>query len=702
MNYSEISLYDRLRAGTNVITSDEYLKTFIEVSHIAADILANTLGPYAHTTVIDDGQFRYSTKDGWSIASRLRFSDPLANTLFEFIKTISYSLVSKVGDGTTTAIVAADKFIQQIFHDSTLQKYRQRDVINCLERVKSDVIEKLNTAEYLHRIDQNGDFSDIRRIAYTSTNGNDDVADQIQKIYQTTKNPNIYVDFGQDTETRSEVQMGYRFDCHPKMIENYINADTGEYIPGIGSLVVYVFNYNVTYREHRHFIEEILNHVDKLSQQKGERVTALLLAPYFDDVMAATISNTVTGDLHAKSFPCIMMAQFPMVNELQRAYVNDLMAILDIHAVDSAVVEAFARLRDPESFEEKSSTDFFKNTAESFGRFQSPEQLVADYGTMVNDVTIGKDFLLVNKYDTNANRYKLALQEIQKEYAEAFEAAAHHVSTIDRKFIDANMRKIRFIGKMGIIHVGGESELEKKCLKDSIDDAVLAAKSAYENGYVKGMNLATISALSNYKDIIKTSANVADRAMTLDIISHLENAFKQTTLEVIRNKYDKAVSLSDPILNETDTIDTKVSLNEIIETANRFNHGYNLVTERYETAGSLTVINSVSTDIEIMKSMISILGYVLTSNQMLGVSLGYNTEIARKVGLKAEYDKESAKEKARLDARPQGVTVDQSILPIVSMPPDTTNLPQYTEHLDYLSKTSSSPDNPVYKTTFGV
>ena len=58
MEHKSISQLDRMRASTNVIGDAEYKEAFQNVSHVAAEILARTLGPYAHTTIIDDGSYR--------------------------------------------------------------------------------------------------------------------------------------------------------------------------------------------------------------------------------------------------------------------------------------------------------------------------------------------------------------------------------------------------------------------------------------------------------------------------------------------------------------------------------------------------------------------------------------------------------------------------------------------------------------------
>ena len=180
---------DDIKVGTNVIDGNEYKDTLQAVSDITCEIVTKTLGPYASTTVIDDGVSTYSTKDGWSVVNRLRFSDSIENILFGFIKDISFNLNSKVGDGTTTAIVAANKFIKEFrsWMDETrnnksseFHRLRQADVLKTIENTANEIIAELKSEDRVMHI-QTSD--DVRKIAYISTNGNDDVSDIIKNIY---------------------------------------------------------------------------------------------------------------------------------------------------------------------------------------------------------------------------------------------------------------------------------------------------------------------------------------------------------------------------------------------------------------------------------------------------------------------------------------------------------------------------------------
>lgn len=615
--HQTVSPLEKLRASTNVISDQEYKEAFINVSHVASEVLSRTLGPYAHTTIIDDGSYRYSTKDGWSIANRIVFNDALANSLFAFIKSISFSLVSKVGDGTTTAIVASDKFISAMAEHPEI-KLRQRDYLAMMDVAKEKIINELRNGDYTHIIDPEGDFEDIFKIAYTSTNGNDEIADMIREIYQKTKNPNIYVNIGNDNETTMEIQTGYRLECEPIMLQNYANSDTREFKTDVGTTYAIFFNHNVTYVKHNQLIREILAMVH--DSPKFYKSTIVLFAPYFDDPISGAINQAITHSLNQGEIPSLMMVQVPTVNVSQKHFYNDFRAVLGGNFVEEQTVEMFKRLKDPDKFDPDSTENFVKAFA-NFDQYHSCREVILDYIRPMDHCTVGKNFVLVESYNTESKEYKTVFQEAKEDYERELAESAHRLTDLDRDFMNASMRYTRIHGKMGIINVGGSSELERKCLKDSVDDAVLASRSAYENGYVAGMNLSLISAI---QDCISKS----DDPNETKFFQMLKEAFVNTDIEIVRNMMPEK---TDEELHEF--------LDPVIQKTTENHCGYNLVTDSYEKPDQLTVINSVNTDIEILKSVISILGYALTSNQMVSLSRSVDRTVMAAVRNADEEDR---------------------------------------------------------------
>ena len=215
-------LYDDIKASSNMVSGQEYRELTCAIAQVASDMVVKTLGPYGSTTMIDEGTgFTYPTKDGWSCLNKLTFTDPTYNTIYNMLKKISFNSVTSVGDGTTTAMVAANFFISALY-DGFIKKltadkkvFRQADFIEAMNKVYQDTENYLKTNKFVRQVDMDGDFSDIYRIAYIATNGNEEFSHTIQKIYQETKNPHIQVDMDPTgADTSYTIQKGYKFDAH--------------------------------------------------------------------------------------------------------------------------------------------------------------------------------------------------------------------------------------------------------------------------------------------------------------------------------------------------------------------------------------------------------------------------------------------------------------------------------------------------------
>ena len=99
---------------TNVFKDQEFKEQFLLVFKTMSDILANTLGPYGSSTMIDQIKDFSVTKDGFHVLSNLRFADERHNRIRSILFAISHQMVTKVGDGSTSAVVAAYQFLNSM------------------------------------------------------------------------------------------------------------------------------------------------------------------------------------------------------------------------------------------------------------------------------------------------------------------------------------------------------------------------------------------------------------------------------------------------------------------------------------------------------------------------------------------------------------------------------------------------------------
>ena len=636
-SYVRESLYDRIASDSNVISGDEYRELVCGVAQVASDMVVKTLGPYGSTTVIDDGTgMTYPSKDGWACLSRLQFTDPTYNTIFMMLKKISFNSVTTVGDGTTTAMVAANNFLNAMYKDfmpKALKEgaFRQADFVAAMNRVAKDVETALTSNDHMQMIDTEGNFDDIYKIAYVATNGNAEFAQMIQEVYQKTNNPNIQVVMDRSIpETKSEIQTGYRFDARTLNFPIYVNDESNRINYKNNPVRLVVFDHNITYQMHKH----IISGLSSIASQ--DNTTVVILAPHFDDIIASMIDSLVKRLAQQRQVPNVMLIQVPTVMEIQRKTLSDIAVITGGQIFDEGRVKAFNILYHNATHgkDDQIKDDMF--SLEQYA-FNNPEEVLNRCLGIAKSLIITKREGFIQDFEDNdGSEYKAILQEAIDTYKASKEKAMKTIGgTLDKEYLFNQMRYIKLRGQTGIIRVGGLSDLQARCDKDALDDAVLACRSAYENGYVRGMNLEILSIL--YPMVKNHSTDAGLMKYESDVMFLLFKSFYLTSMQVLRNKHPddnvkrqvkcidangmkagNGTSIDYMVFNycNQEVLDTLISDDQCLD--------YNLRTETMNAKGGWEVINSTATDIEIMRAVVNVLTTVITSSQFLSVTRRYD------------------------------------------------------------------------------
>lgn len=656
-----------LAMNINLVDGEEYRDILNAVANIASEILVKTLGPFASTTTIDDGASTYSTKDGWSVLNRLSFGDPVAQTLFKFIQRISFTLNSRVGDGTTTAVVAANQFIM-IFNEfrrklaSTHKFIRQADLLDMIEDAKNEIVEELKrNAKNITKTD-NG-YEDIYKIAYVSSNRNEEISKLIKDIYDETDNPNIHVALSDTASTYSTIQRGYKLDTELLFDKYYLDSED-KYLLSSGALV-WMFDHNVKYNEHFQVVQAILRY----SNSKNK--TAIIFAPSFDDTFISAMHGALLTVVKQGGIPSILLVRMPLVNSAMKNYASDFAVLTNTTLFNYTKVRMYNFLLKHSKGEVSEEDNEEFNNLFVGESYEEPSKIIETCMGEANRITIMKKSVLLEDF-VKTKLYDSTLKEIQ----EAFDTAknkisAHGGDVLNKEYMEAHLRLVKFMGNTGVIYVGGDSELNKKCTKDAVDDATLACRSAFENGYIRGLNLETISAafrLANDK-----------KGIEKEIYLMIAKTFFKTSLEVMKNKfrdeefvpdwydwgsedggayeqYEEGVDAplfcwkqvsEDAVPGEITPLENIFDLNAlsslerdmicIINTCVYYDFGFDIVTNMWETAGE-GVINSVSTDIEILNATTSILSLLLSSNQLLSINKHFDKKASKEYTLSARKE----------------------------------------------------------------
>ena len=207
---------------------------------------------------------------------------------------------------------------------------------------------------------------------------------------------------------------------------------------------------------------------------------------------------------------------------------------------------------------------------------------------------------------------------------------------LDKDFLFTQLRYIKLMGNSGIIKVGGMSDIQKRCDKDSLDDAILACRSAFENGYVRGMCLEIIKLTT---DTLNDQNNQLD-PFEEEVYKAIQYAFTSVFKKVLFNKFG----------GDTE----RVNSDYILSVCLKDNSVYDLRDGYYHGSKDWTVINSVQTDIEILLAMTNILTTIMTSTQFLSTNRSCDLKVSREKALEQRIADESAiaagKMKGMIDA----------------------------------------------------
>lgn len=645
-NDDAIKLYQKIKSSTNIIDRDEFTELMRGIARVASNMVKKTLGPYGATTIIDDGMgFSYPSKDGWSTLSKLKFSDPLYNTLYTMLKKISFNSVTSVGDGTTTAMVAAAAFIDY-FENNSNEIYRQADFIEVCNIISKEIEYQLLNSPNLKRIAED-DSKAIYNIAYTATNGNDKVSKIIEKIYKETKNPNIHVDITNSDDIEVEIQEGYKLEAATMNFKVYVNTDNNTYETSTRISTI-IFDHNVTYNDHNVIIGALSSIAEK------NNTTILILAPYYDDTISSIISSRIQALYNAGQVPNIILAKFPYGMDYHRATIQDLSVITNGAIFDTARLRAFQVLYHNQTHEADDQIEDDILEVEDF-KVESPQDLITSAIGKANNIVVSKDNILFQNYNSviDENLYKILLEEVNNNYQQLKTKAIKTMNgTLDKDYRNAKLRYVNLLGKIGVIHIGGTSDIQKRCDKDSIDDAVAVCKSAYENGYVRGAALEIISVITKIKEDIAENKyedleyirpmDIEKEALLRKVIHYLNMAFQEVTSNTYYNKYNDVEYKS-----KVEYIGRNMTLciSEIISFCVKNNLGYDLVNDKITEMDNLTVISSVYTDLEIVKSVLNMLTLIMSSNQFLSMTKMYDTDAIHLAQL--EIQKEDRKELAK-------------------------------------------------------
>lgn len=502
-----------------------------------ANAVGSTMGAAGRTVIISH---HYNlnpivTKDGITVANSVIVEDEIENIGVMMIKQASGRTALDAGDGTTQTAVLAQSMISGGLY-AVEDKFKPQEVKKGIEKAVESVIEFIKDKSY--KI--NGDNNKLRDIATISANNDTEIGGLIADAYEKIGHDGLL------------------------MIEESGNIETSvEVVKGVEIPKGYTTPFFVNEPKKMEVVyENVLWLVTDYTLAKmdvfGHILNKIHAAGMFSTHALVVVAKDFEGEVHSSM----------MMNHKNGVF-------------KTCLIQA------PSSYRNETLEDIATVTGATVIRDEA--------GLKVENIELlhlgmSKKVIISEKITTivegNGDPVKVdALKE-------AVRVQMEKMDNPDLKEV-WKLRLARISSSMGVIRVGGSTDVEVKEKKDRVDDACRAVKSAIEEGYIVGGGVALLRAMKYLQGM---------KFMTPSMESGKEIVLYacQEPLRRMLLNGDLNEGIISEVVNQTD-----------------FNVGFNVKTEKMENLVESGVIDPVKVIRCALQNAASVAGAVITSDCLI-------------------------------------------------------------------------------------
>jgi chaperonin GroEL len=440
----------------------------------------STLGPSGNTVLIESAEHSHGltvTKDGVTVAKSIHLIDPVENLAVRMMKEAADRTATSAGDGTTTAIVLTEALVLS-GNELMEQGLNRTEVLRSLVEQSDRVVDKLKASS------KKVTSKMLVDVATISANNDKVVGKIIGDVYKGVgKNGIVTVEKSQTSETYSEVTKGLKIDRGylSSLFMNNQRKDECVY-EDVMVLVADIEISNLLQLEN--ILKPIISEGKKL----------LIIAPCNANVVNTLAANVMKGNLK------VCAVSPPSFGYKQHELMHDIAVSVG-------------------------ATYFSEKTGDDLSHIS-----YADLGHAAKAI-VNNDQTVIIKSTIKADEVKIAERVDQ-----LWQAHRDAVKKNDKDFILERIASLT--GGIGVIYVGGNTDLEQKELYDRVDDAVCAVRSALEEGIRPGAGMALAYMVDNkLTEGVSKEYEVAQRVLNLALVSPMTQIIENAGL-CVNNMYN--------------------------------------------------------------------------------------------------------------------------------------------------------------------
>ena len=509
-----------------------------------ASAVKSTLGPMGNTVLIESPEHTHGitvTKDGVTVAKSISLVDPVENLAVRMMKEAAEGTATIAGDGTTTAIVITEALVDA---GITMigKDYNKTEILRELTEYTQEIIQELG------KISKPVTKKMLSDVASISANNDKKIGKIIADTYgKVGKNGIVTVEKSQTSETYNEVTDGLKIDRGYTSNLFVNNHKKDECI--LEDVHILVSDAEIT---NLLTIETVLKPIIQ------ENKKLLIVAPCSNNVINTLAANVMKNSLK------ICNITPPSFGYKQHELMQDI--ALTVGAT---------------YFSEKTGDDLSIINFSDLGR--------------ASKVIVGGDSTIVIK-DKEENEDK-----VEERVQQLWEAHDLANKKPEKDFILSRIASLT--GGIGVIYVGGNTDLEQKELYDRVDDAVCAVRSALLEGILPGSGLAFYRFYATFFDRAYNSKLSESKKIACAILS---NALRAPLKQILQN----AGLELDKIYNKEDTL--------------AYTRGYDIVSESYRDMFKMGIIDPMKVTKTALQNAVSVAVTILSTNAIVTMARSYD------------------------------------------------------------------------------
>ena len=507
----------------------------------------STLGPNGNTVLIESPNHTHGltvTKDGVTVAKSIDLIDPIENLAVKIMRQAADRTATEAGDGTTTSIVLTESIIMNgLDHLNVNPSLNRTELLRSLVEVSDKVV------EILKKKSKKLTNTMLADVATISANNDKNIGGIIAGVYKEVgKNGIVTVERSQSTETYAETTLGLKIDR--------------------GYLTPLFIN----------------------DQKKDECI--------YDDVMV------LVADMEISSILQLELVLKPVIQENKKIL---LIAPCNVNVVNTLAANVMKNnlkivAIQPPSFGYKQH-ELMQDIAISVGATYYSEKTGDDL-SLINfsdlghaaRVIVSADKTIVLKSDYRADNAK-----VEERVAQLWQAHAQATKKADKDFLLERIASLT--GGIGVIYVGGNTDLEQKELYDRVDDAVCAVRSALEEGILPGAGRALHEIATQDPMFQEIFAHSAEKAAAIAILK-----------EALRSPLDQILQ------------NAGINPNDVYDNTEESGFGYNLKTGEHGDLIKMGVVDPLKVTRCALQNAISVAVTILSTNAIVTMARVYEAQ----------------------------------------------------------------------------